>query len=123
MDYELITNIGSAIDNVYNNASEEHSRRTVAKLQNDCLIIEYRTILTAAKDQELEHQMAMIKSESKQMIDSRLKSIKECFKECAGRSLKTKKINDYDKVETLTVSPYSPIRTLKYSFVVQYEVK
>lgn len=123
MDYELISNIGSAIDNVYNNTSEDSSRRTVAKLQNDCLIIEYRTILTVAKDIELEHQMTMIKSESKQMIDSRLKSIKECFKETAGRTLKTKKIEDFDKVETLTVSPHSPIRTLKYSFIVQYEVK
>ena len=123
MDYELISNIGNAIDNVYNNASEDPSRRTVAKLQNDCLVIEYRTILTAAKDQELEHQMTMVKSESKQMIDARLKSIKECFKECAGRTLKTKKLDDFDKVETLTVSPYSPIRTLKYSFIVQYEVK
>ena len=123
MDYELISNIGNAIDNVYNYASEDSSRRTIAKLQNECLVIEYRTILTAAKDQELEHQMTMIKSESKQMIDARLKSIKDCFKESAGRALKTKKINDFDKVETLTVSPYSPIRSLKYTFVVQYEVK
>lgn len=122
MDYDLISNIGRAIDNVYNNCAEDASRRTIAKLSNDCLSIEFRTILTVAKDQELEHQMTMIKSESKQMIDARLKSIKECFKECAGRALKTKKCNDYDKIETLTVSPYNPIRTLKYTFVVDYEV-
>ena len=65
----------------------------------------------------------MIKSESKQMIDARIKSIKECFKVNAGRSLKVKKKNDYDRIETLTVSPYSPVRTLKYTFVVNYEVK
>ena len=122
MDYDLISNIGRSIDNVYNNCAEDASRRTVAKLSNDCLTIEFRTILTVAKDQELEHQMTMIKSESKQMIDARLKSIKDCFKECAGRALKTKKSNDYDKIETLTVSPYNPIRTLKYTFVVNYEV-
>jgi hypothetical protein len=122
MDYDLISNIGNAIDNVYNSNAEDASRRTVAKLQNDCLSIEFRTILTVAKDQELEHQMTMIKSESKQMIDARLKTIKDCFKESAGRALKTKKSNDYDKIETLTVSPYNPIRTLKYTFVVNYEV-
>ena len=123
MDYDLIANIGTAIDNVYNSYAEDASRRTVAKLSGEQLIVEFRTILTVAKDQELEHQMSMIKSESKQMIDSRVKSIKDCFKECAGRALKLKKINDYDRIETLTVSPYSPIRTLKYTFVVNYEVK
>ena len=123
MEYELITHIGNAIDNVYNYTSEDSSRRTVAKLIDDQLVVEYRTILNVAKDQELEHQMIMIKSESKQMIDSRLKSIKDCFKEAAGRSLRTKKISDHDKIETLTVSPYSPIRTLKYTFSVCYEVK
>lgn len=122
MNYDLISNIGSAIDNIYNSYAEDSSRRTVAKIQNDSLVIEFRTILNVAKDQELEHQMTMIRSESKQMIDARLKSIKDCFKEKAGRSLKTKKTNDYDKIETLTVSPYSPTRTLKYTFVVNYEV-
>ena len=123
MEYDLISNLGRSIDNVYNSISEDASRRTVASLKGETLCVEYRTILTVAKDQELEHQMTMIKSESKQMIDSRIKSIKECFKESAGRALKVKKLNDFDKIETLTVSPYSPIRTLKYSFVVNYEVK
>ncbi len=123
MDYDLIANIGTAIDNVYNSYAEDSSRRTVAKLVGEQLVVEFRTILTVAKDQELEHQMTMIKSESKQMIDSRVKCIKDCFKESAGRSLKLKKINDHDRIETLTVSPYSPIRTLKYTFVVNYEVK
>jgi len=123
MDYDLVANIGTAIDNVYNSYAEDSSRRTVAKLVGEQLVLEFRTILTVAKDRELEHQMSMIKSESKQMIDTRIKSIKDCFKENAGRSLKVKKINDYDRIETLTVSPYSPIRTLKYTFVVNYEVK
>ena len=123
MDYDLVANIGTAIDNVYNSYAEDSSRRTVAKLSGEQLVVEFRTILTVAKDQELEHQMTMIKSESKQMIDARIKSIKDCFKECAGRALKVKKVDDYDRIETLTVSPYSPIRTLKYTFVVNYEVK
>ena len=122
MEYELIMKLGNCIDNVYNNYAESSDRRTVAKVQDDHLIIEYRTILRVAKDNELEMQMDLIKSESKQMIASRLRIIKETFKEDAGRSLKTKKIMDYDNIETLTVSPYNPIRTLKYTFSVGYEV-
>tara|TARA_B100000131_G_C17886091_1_gene520316 strand:- start:179 stop:550 length:372 start_codon:yes stop_codon:yes gene_type:complete len=122
MDYKLITSLGNCIDNVYNNYAESSDRRTVAKIQDDHLVIEYRTILRVAKDNELEMQMDLVKSESKQMIDSRLRTIKQTFKEEAGRALKAKKVIDYDNIETLTVSPYNPIRTLKYTFSVGYEV-
>ena len=122
MEYDLITKLGNCIDNVYNNYAESSDRRTVARIQDEHLVIEYRTILRVAKDHELEMQMDLVKSETKQMIDSRLRTIKQCFKEEAGRALKTKKIMDFDNIETLTVSPYNPIRTLKYTFSVGYEV-
>ena len=122
MEYDLIMKLGNCIDNVYNNYAESSDRRTVAKVQDDHLIIEYRTILRVAKDCELEMQMNLVKSESKQMIESRLRTIKETFKESAGRGLKVKKVTDYDNIETLTVSPYNPLRTLKYTFSVGYEV-
>ena len=122
MEYELITKLGNCIDNVYNNYAESSDRRTVAKVQDEHLIIEYRTVLRVARDNELEMQMDLIKSESKQMIESRLRTIKQSFKEDSGRALKVKKVMDYDNIETLTVSPYNPIRTLKYTFSVGYEV-
>ncbi len=122
MEYDLIIKLGNSIDNVYNNYAESSDRRTVARIQDEHLVIEYRTILRVAKDHELEMQMDLVKSETKQMIDSRLRTIKQCFKEEAGRALKTKKVMDFDNIETLTVSPYNPIRTLKYTFSVGYEV-
>ena len=122
MEYDLITKLGNCIDNVYNNYAESSDRRTVARIQDEHLVIEYRTILRVAKDSELQMQMDLIKSETKQMIDSRLRTIKQCFKEEAGRALKAKKVMDFDNIETLTVSPYNPIRTLKYTFSVGYEV-
>ena len=122
MEYDLITKLGNCIDNVYNNYAESSDRRTVARIQDEHLVIEYRTILRVAKDNELQMQMDLIKSETKQMIDSRLRTIKQCFKEEAGRALKAKKVMDFDNIETLTVSPYNPIRTLKYTFSVGYEV-
>jgi hypothetical protein len=122
MNYELISQIGSCIDNVYNNTAESSDRRTISKLKDDCLIIEYITILTVAKDCELQMQMNNIKSESNQIIASRLKTLKASFKENAGRTLKTKRINDSDNIECLTVSAFSPIKTFKYSYAISYEV-
>lgn len=119
---DFMVHLGNAIDNVYNNTSEKEDRRTVASFKGPHLTIEYRTILRAAKDQDLEHQMKMLKSESQQMITSRLKTIKESYKDCAGKNLKAKKVDEKEKIETLTVSAYSPIRTLKYTICYCFEV-
>ena len=122
MEYELIQSLGNCLDNVYNNYAEKHDRRTVASIKDNLLCIEYQTILRVAKDQELKRQLDLLKSESTQMIDSRLKLIKDEFKLRAERGLKTKVCNEIDNMETLTVSPYSLIRTIKYTYVVCYEV-
>ena len=66
--------------------------------------------------------MKSIKKESSEMISSRLRTIKSKFKDTAGRGLKTKKCGEKDDIETLTVSPYSPRKTLKFSHTVIYEV-
>lgn len=122
MDYELIQSLGNCLDNVYNNNSELHDRRTVASIKDNLLCIEYKTILRAAKDVELRRQIDALKSETMQMINSRLKLVKEEFKLRAERSLRTKKCSENDFMETLTVSPYSPIRTIKYTYSICYEV-
>ena len=122
MEYELIQSLGNCIDNVYNNYSESHDRRTVASIKDNLLCIEYRTILRAAKDVEFQRQIDLLKSETMQMINSRLKLIKEEFKLKSDRGLRTKKCSESDNMETLTVSPYNPIRTIKYTYTVCYEV-
>ena len=119
---DFLLHIGNAIDNVYNNTAEGDARRTSATFRGSHLVIEYRTILRAAKDQELEHQLSLLKSESAQMVASRLKTIKASYKEHAGKNLKAKKVDEKESIETLTVSPFSPIRTLKFTCACYFEV-
>lgn len=122
MEYELIQHLGKAIDDVYNNTAEDSSRRTIAKFLDEKLVIEYRTILSVAREQDMDLHIREAKREANQMLASRLKSIKECFKTCSGRSLKTKKVGDNDKSEILTVSAYSPVRMIKFSFCQTFEI-
>tara|TARA_B100000085_G_scaffold280593_1_gene305753 strand:- start:2889 stop:3260 length:372 start_codon:yes stop_codon:yes gene_type:complete len=122
MEYDLIQSIGSAIDNVYNNYAENSSRRTLAKLHNDQMTISFMTILNVAREQDLHIQMQHLQKEANDMIRSRLNLIKSQFKSEAGRPLKTKKCGTSDNIETLTVSPYSPHRKLKYTYSLVYEV-
>ena len=124
MEYDLVSKIGNCIDNVYNNTCEDGSRRTVAKLLGDnAMTIEFRTIMNIAREEDLHFQMQAIKKETNEMISSRLKSIKAEFKSSSGRALITKKTGEVDSIETLTVSPYSPHRKMKYCCKYTYEVK
>lgn len=123
MEYDLVVSIGNAIDNVYNNYSEDGSRKTVAKLVGECMHVSYMTILNSARECDLHMQIVDLKKEADEIIKSRLKTIKEEFKNASGRTLSAKKIDDKCDFETLTVSPFSPFRKLKFTCTYSYEVK
>jgi len=86
------------------------------------LCIEFQTILRAAREQDLRLQLEALKSEAAKFIKSRHDLIKKGFKESTGRTLKLKKSTENDTTETLTTSFHNPVRTLKYRFIVCYEV-
>lgn len=124
MEYDFLMSIGNSIDCVYNNLSEEGSRKTIAKMESDCVMsISFRTIINIARESDLHTQVKLLEKETSEIISSRLKLIKKEFKESSGRALSCKKKDQSDNFETLTVSPYSPLRTIKYSCTYFYEVK
>lgn len=123
MSYELISNLGNAIDNVYNYTAEDASRRTLASLKGDCLEISFQTIVNIARESDLQFQIVNLKKEGNDLINSRLRIIKSEFKQSSKRSLIVKKTSSIDNLETLTVSPYSPSKTLKFTLIYTYEVK
>lgn len=123
MSHELISNLGIAIDNVYNYAAEDSSRRTLASLKGQCLVISFQTIINIARESDLQFQISNLNKEGNDFINSRLRTIKTQFKSSAKRALITKKVGLRDDLETLTVSPYSPAKTLKFTLAYTYEVK
>lgn len=122
MEYDFISAIGNAIDNVYNNYAENSARRTVVKLVDDKMTITFMTVINIAREQDMHYQMKNLNKEANDMIKSRLSLIKQQFKQSSGRALKAKKVDACDSIETLTVSAYSPHRSLKFSHTVSYEV-
>ena len=123
MEYDVLEGLRNSIDNVYNYTSEDGSRKTIVKLLGDQLHISYMTILNSSRETDLHIQVVGLKKESDEMIKSRLRTIKDEFKKCSGRTLKASKLSDKDSFETLTVSPFSPFRKLKYTCTYTYEVK
>ena len=87
MEYDLITALGNSVDNVYNNYSESGTRKTVTTLSGDNLMhIEYRTIVNAVRESDLDLQMKELKREANSMITQRLKTIKSDFKKSTKRT-------------------------------------
>ena len=123
--YDLITNLGSAIDNIYNsNVESVLPRKTIAKLQNnETMTITFVTIFNSSRETDLHMQTVALRKEADEMIKSRLKTIKNEFKNLSSRTLSTKKVGESDSFETLTVSAFSPLRQLKFSLTYTYEVK
>lgn len=122
MTYEELHALGSSIDGVYNNYSDDGTRKVTAKLDNYCLTLTYQTIVHIARDQGMHLQTPRLKDESSQMIRSRLNLIKKSFRECCDRTLKTSKLNESDFFETISTNPYTPKRVVKYSMSVSYEI-
>lgn len=124
MEYDLISNLGNAIDNVFNYSnSEDSSRKTVAKLINDReMSITFMSIVNVARESDLQIQVSQINKESNHYISARLNGIKKEFKSCAGRPLKTKKISESDSFEVITTSAFSHFKTYKVCYTKTFEV-
>ena len=122
MTYEELHALGSSIDGVYNNYSDDGTRKVTAKLDNYCLTLTYQTIVHIARDQGMHLQTPRLKDESSQMIRSRLNLIKKSFRECCDRTLKASKLSESDFFETISTNPYTPKRVVKYSMSVSYEI-
>lgn len=124
MEYELVLNLGNAIDNVFNYSSgQDSSRKTVAKLINGKeMSITFMTIVNVARESDLQVQVGSINKESSHYITARLNSIKKEFKSSAGRPLKTKKTSESDSFEVITTSPFSHFKTYKVCYTKTFEV-
>jgi hypothetical protein len=116
--YDLITNLYS------NSVNSVTPRKTIAKLQNnETMTITFVTIFNSSKESDLHMQTMSLKKEGDELIKSRMRTIKTEFKNVSSRNLNTKKISQLDSFETLTVSPFSPLRKLKFSLTYVYQVK
>jgi hypothetical protein len=120
MNSEILSAISNCIDNVYNNTAEQAEKRTVVKLKGEVLQIDFITVLNFAKEIDQHHQLSLAESEANQYIKQRFNQIKASIKHIEKATFLKK--DSSTSIETLTVSPYSPMRKLLYKYTVLYEL-
>ena len=122
MDLETVNALACCLDDVYS-VAEDASRKVTSRLEGNIMTITFQTIANFARESYMHQETGRLKKEGADMIGLKLKSVRKTFKERAGRTLTLKKEKEYDNFETISVSSFSPIRVVKYTFNVCYEVK
>ena len=122
MDLETVNALACCLDAVYS-VAEDASRKVTSRLEGNIMTITFQTIANFARESYMHQETGRLKKEGADMIGLKLKSVRKTFKERAGRTLTLKKEKEYDNFETISVSSFSPIRVVKYTFNVCYEVK
>lgn len=120
MNSEILSAISNCIDSVYNNTAERADKRTTVKLEGNSIHINFMTVLNFAKEIDQHHQLMLAESEANQYIKQRFDQIKNSIKHIKDANFK--KTNSNSSIETLTVSPYSPMRKLLYRYTTTYEM-
>ena len=109
--------LGQAIETTWGRSSQSqgaHTYSTSSSIEGDTLIVKCVTVITIMQDQDTQQQVKKYDSELKSLCNEYLKAVKKEFKELAGRALKTKKKDDSDSIEIVSMCPYSAKRTAYY---------
>ena len=122
MDLETINALACCLDDVYS-VAKNPSRKVTSKLSGNMMTITFQTIANFARESYMHEETSRLKKEGASIINDKVKSIKKTFKERAGRNLTLVKGKESDSLETISVSSFSPVRVIKYTFNVCYEVK
>ena len=122
MDLETVNALACCLDDVYS-VTNDASRKVTSKLNGNMMTITFQTIANFARESYMHQETANLKKEAASIINDKVKSVKKTFKERAGRTLTLTKEKEYDNFETISVSSFSPVRVVKYTFNVCYEVK
>jgi len=113
--------LGPLIDNVFHNTSDG-SRKVTAKLLGNRLVLTFQSIVNFSREDGLHVQTRGCRQEGTTLINDRVKLIKAGFKEATSKSLKISKTSENDLFETITTSPYSHRRIIKYILNIEFEI-
>lgn len=111
LDMKQINALGAALDVA--GSSPDGQSSCVARLSEDKLILKFNQVVHFASEQSLQLQMDKLCDEAVQRLDSKLKEIKDHFKEATGDTLKTKDVASDDGLEMIS-NPQNPVKVAVY---------
>ena len=123
--------LGQAIERTWGRSSYDGSPQpsgsplpygVTASLEGNTMTIKCVIVINLLQGPDMREQVKRYDNELKNLCNEFLKSSKEEFKDLAGRSLKTKQVDEDDSLEMISMSAYSPKRTAYYRKNFLFEV-
>ena len=123
--------LGQAIERSWGKSSYDGSPRpggnnlpysATAALEGNVMTIKCVVVINLLQNADMRDQVKRYDNELKNLCNEFLKSSKAEFKELAGRSLKTKQLDENDSIEMISMSAFSPKRTAYYRKNFLFEV-
>ncbi len=111
LDMKQINALGAALNPA--GSSPDGQSSCIARLAEDKLILKFNQVVHFASEQSLQLQMDKLCDEAVQRLDSKLKEIKDHFKEATGDTLKTKDVASDDGLEMIS-NPQNPVKVAVY---------
>ena len=111
LDMKQINALGAALNPA--GSSPDGQSSCIARLSEDKLILKFNQVVHFASEQSLQLQMDKLCDEAVQRLDSKLKEIKDHFKEATGDTLKTKDVASDDGLEMIS-NPQNPVKVAVY---------
>lgn len=122
IDYNAL---GCCIDDVYHNTVSD-TKKVTSKLEGDVMTLTFMTVKQHARNMPMQHFMSEVKRESVEIFASKIKSIREIYKEKTGTSIKiTPEKSDVTMpplIETLTNTSLAEKLMYKVTCVQRYNI-
>lgn len=122
IDYNAL---GCCIDDVYHNTVSD-TKKVTSKLEGDVMTLTFMTVKQHARNMPMQHFMSEVKRESVEIFASKIKSIREIYKEKTGTSIKItaekSEVNMPPLIETLTNTSLAEKLMYKVTCVQRYNI-
>lgn len=119
-----ITSLGQAMDTTWGRSSTRNSASYSVKftLSGGCFVASYAAIVNFATERDMIDMKRRYAEESKSIINSALKVVKDTYKDLCGKTLKSKELCSSDSVEVISNSSNNPKRTAYYRSKIVFNI-
>jgi len=123
LSFEETNILGNVLNYTFGKSSTRDAGYGIAtSLSGNLLTLKYSTVVHFNSSDGLLTQKKEQERQSNEMLDKKLRDVKDDFREQAGRALKLKEVSNNDDVELISATAYSERKIAYYRRAITFEI-
>tara|TARA_B100000900_G_scaffold268540_1_gene229250 strand:+ start:53 stop:448 length:396 start_codon:yes stop_codon:yes gene_type:complete len=123
LTFEELNTLGTILNYSFGKASTRDAGFGITtSLSGNLMILKYQTVVHFNSSDGLTTQKKEQERQSNEMLQKKLKEVKDAFREAAGRTLKIKELDNKDDVELISASAFSERKIAYYRRKITFEI-